>query len=403
VSADFSFETLPHGWRPDTLGGLFDVQQGKALSPEARGGVSRRPFLRTRNVLWGRLDLANVDTMGFDESEASRLTLQDRDLLVCEGGEIGRTAIWRGELPSCLYQNHIHRLRRKTDKIDPLFVMYWLQAAFLQLGLYEGIGNRTTIPNLSGARLKALPIAMPSVQEQGAIAAVLSKLQEANEVDAGLVAAFRALKAATMAKLFGEGLNAETLKSTEIGAVPKSWEVVPLNSQHDGRIVFRDLQFVDVSDDVLERFRLEEGDLLFNRTNSIELVGRTAIFLGGRTAVFASYLIRLRPRREIVDPAFLNHYLNFEQTQSALKQLATRGVSQSNINANKLRTFLVPKPQLEEQRQICAILDSLHARLDAAGEAGTSRMQLFAAQLQALMTGRVRVCPSSESPGVNDD
>ncbi len=157
MSAGFDFGNLPDGWRPDTLGGLFDVQQGKALSPEARTGVSRRPFLRTRNVLWGRLDLADVDSMSFDEAETSRLALLDRDLLVCEGGEIGRTAIWRDELPGCLYQNHIHRLRRRTDEVDPSFVMYWLQAAFLQLGLYEGIGNRTTIPNLSAARLKDLP------------------------------------------------------------------------------------------------------------------------------------------------------------------------------------------------------------------------------------------------------
>lgn len=426
MSADFSFETLPDGWRPDTLGGLFDVQQGKALSPEARGGVSRRPFLRTRNVFWGRLDLADVDTMSFDENEASRLTLQDRDLLVCEGGEIGRTAIWRGELPGCLYQNHIHRLRRKTDEVDPLFVMYWLQAAFLQLGLYEGIGNRTTIPNLSGARLKVLPVAVPSVREQGAIADLLSKLHAAVDVEADRVAALKELKAATMAKLFAEGLNGETSKSTEIGAIPQSWQVVPLrdliaeaqyglsqrgeksgkmpilrmNSQQDGRIVFRDLQFVDVSDEVIEKYLLEQGDLLFNRTNSIDLVGRTAIFLGGRKAVFASYLIRLRPRNESVDSAFLNHYLNFEPTQLALKRLATRGVSQSNINASKLRTFLVPRPRLEEQRQISDILDSLHARIEEAIELCASLKRLFAAQLHALMTGEVRVGLVMESPEV---
>ncbi len=213
MSADFSFDTLPDDWLPDSIGGLFDVQQGKALSPEARGGVSRRPFLRTRNVLWGKLDLADVDTMSFDEGEASRLTLQDRDLLVCEGGEIGRTAIWRNELPGCLYQNHIHRLRRKTDEIDPEFVMYWLQAAFLRLGLYEGIGNRTTIPNLSGARLRVLQVPAPRVGEQVAIANVLSKLHETVENSARRIAAFQDLTAATVEKLFHEGTQGEALKA----------------------------------------------------------------------------------------------------------------------------------------------------------------------------------------------
>jgi len=163
--------------------------------------------------------------MDFTLQEAAKLTLQPGDLLVCEGGEIGRTAIWRGEMPDCSYQNHVHRLRAKADGVVPEFVMYWMQAAFLHLGLYGGVGNRTTIPNLSGARLKNLPFPVPPRPEQEGIVHVLSRLQQAVETEERRIAAFKELKAATMAKLFREGLRGEPLKQTEIAEIPESWEL----------------------------------------------------------------------------------------------------------------------------------------------------------------------------------
>src|SRR5574341_274645 len=173
---------IPSNWNLSYIGEVFDVQQGKALSPDARKGISSRPFLRTANVLWGQLDLKFVDQMDFTDKEVKKLALQPGDLLVCEGGEIGRTAIWNGEISDCLYQNHIHRLRKRDSDIEPAFTMYWMQAAFLHLNLYGGVGNRTTIPNLSGARLKQLSIPKPPLQEQRAIAGVLAKIQDAMEV-----------------------------------------------------------------------------------------------------------------------------------------------------------------------------------------------------------------------------
>jgi type I restriction enzyme S subunit len=144
-------DSLPEGWHLATIADLFDIQQGKALSPKAKEGISPKPFLRTANVLWGHLDLTNVDEMDFSDEEVNRLELKKGDLLVCEGGDIGRTAMWEGQLSICMYQNHIHRLRKKVWDIDPTFFMFWMQSAITQQGLYAGEGNKTTIPNLSKA------------------------------------------------------------------------------------------------------------------------------------------------------------------------------------------------------------------------------------------------------------
>src|SRR4051794_22271332 len=112
---------VPADWRIVRIEDLFAIQQGKQVSEKHRNGDRQRPFLRTKNVYWGRLDLTELDAMHFSEDDERRLRLLPDDLLTCEGGWVGRTAIWNGAAADCLYQNHLHRLRRISSDTDPQF------------------------------------------------------------------------------------------------------------------------------------------------------------------------------------------------------------------------------------------------------------------------------------------
>ncbi len=162
--------------------------------------------------------------MHFTDDEIEAKKLRKGDLLVCEGGDIGRSAIWNGELGQCGFQNHLHRLRPKYNDVVPHFFMYYLQSGFTQLGIYEGAGNKTTIPNLSRSRLSALEVPKPPKPEQERIAAVLWKLQRAIATQDRLIAATGDLKQSAMQRLFTHGLRGEPLKDTEIGPMPESWQ-----------------------------------------------------------------------------------------------------------------------------------------------------------------------------------
>lgn len=409
---------FPTAWHQVVLGDLFQLQQGKAMSPDGRLGKSPHPFLRTANVLWGRVDLTHLDQMDFTGDELERLSLRTGDLLVCEGGDVGRTAIWTGELADCAYQNHIHRLRAHRADVIPEFYLYWMQAAFRLFHLYGGTENRTTIPNLSKARLARFLVPHPAIFEQRAIADLLGVAQQAIVATERVVRAARATKRGLMSHLFtygpvsvGAAANVQLIQST-CGAIPAHWRcleigklvaqaqyglsvrgerignypILRMNNLDQGRVDTHDLQRIDLDASLAAKFRLNPGDVLFNRTNSHDLVGKTALFNEEGDYTFASYLVRLKANGEI-DPAYLVHYLNWEVAQARLRMLATRAVSQSNISAAKLKTFAVPVPPLAEQEQIIGILGDMDAKLASEWTQLKANTGVFESLLTELMTG----------------
>jgi type I restriction enzyme S subunit len=207
------------------------------------------------------------------------------------------------------------------------------------------------------------------------------------------------------------------LQETEIGSIPVNWRVAPIeqvitgtqygtssraemdgrypmlrmNNLVDGQVDVTDLKYIDLDDAELEKFRVHRGDVLFNRTNSFELVGKTSIFDLDGEFVFASYLVRVVADPSKCLPEYLNHYLNWQAAQRRLKQLATRGVSQSNINATKLRGFEIGLPPLAEQGEIVRILSIVDAKIATEEVRRDALNDLFHSLLHHLMTGKVRV------------
>ena len=116
--------------------------------------------------------------MDFTEKERETFRLREGDILVCEGGEVGRTAIWRNEIPECYYQKAIHRLRPRDNRINREFFLYHMINAFLIRGTYGIVGTTTTIAHLPGVKLKALKIPVPSRGEQDSIARILAAVDQ---------------------------------------------------------------------------------------------------------------------------------------------------------------------------------------------------------------------------------
>lgn len=103
---------IPEDWDCTTVGAEFDIQLGKMLDAEKNTGVSK-PFIGNRAIQWGRIDLSDIGTVPLTPSDLQRFRLWEGDLLVCEGGEVGRAAIWKNQLDECYYQK---ALRTGSDR-----------------------------------------------------------------------------------------------------------------------------------------------------------------------------------------------------------------------------------------------------------------------------------------------
>ena len=404
-------------WRP--LGELFEIGAGKTMSAAARNGADKTPFLRTSNVLWDEIDLSSVDEMSIPEHELPTKLLWPGDLLVCEGGEIGRAAIWGGEVEPMSFQNHVHRLRPIVEEVDPRFYVYCLQSGFTQLGIYEGAGNKTTIPNLSRSRLAGLEVPQPSLAEQHAISCVLNRVRDAIKVQDRSVAASQALKRAAMHTLFTRGLRGEAQKETEIGPLPESWDVVQLRSL--GRIgngstprkatsgywagglypwltsaKVYDRNIVDAEQFVTELAltechlpRIKPGAVLIAITGQGKTLGHCAVL--GIEATINQHLAYIEIDANRVHPSFVRGYL--ETQYDIFRQVGSGGGSTKGaLTCAFLRRFPIPIPSvLEEQREIVSILEAIDRKIDLHGRKRAVLEELFKALLHKLMTGEIRV------------
>ncbi len=166
-------------WRQSTVGGEFDVQLGKRLDAAVNRGALKT-CINNRGVRWGRILLNEAIEAPLTHADIQTLKLVPGDVLICEGGEIGRSAVWRGELPEAYFLNTLHRLRSKGD-----FNPYVLAAFFerwVDTGELSAVVGKATLAHLTKENLVRVPVPVPGRDEQERIAAILTEADD--ELDA---------------------------------------------------------------------------------------------------------------------------------------------------------------------------------------------------------------------------
>lgn len=149
---------------------------GKMLDGKKIIGNNLKPYLRNSNVLWFGFKLDDLLEMDFDEKDRVEFSLRNGDILMCEGGEIGRCAIWKDELEECYFQKAIHRIRlNKVIALPEYFVyMFWLYTMNGGLNKYMGAA---TISHLTGERLKKMKLPIPPIELQTPFAKIVEKTE----------------------------------------------------------------------------------------------------------------------------------------------------------------------------------------------------------------------------------
>ena len=176
--------TNPKGWEVFRMDDVVETQLGKMLSEKSRSGKSPKIYLRNANVRWRSFQLDDLLRMDFDEKEMSKFKLINGDLLVCEGGEVGRCAIWKSQVSDCYYQKALHRVRVKNDLLTPEYLQEYFYWAAKLGGLAESV-SEVTFSHLTAEKLKELKIPIPPISKQKQFSILYNQVEKMRDCFSG--------------------------------------------------------------------------------------------------------------------------------------------------------------------------------------------------------------------------
>jgi type I restriction enzyme, S subunit len=209
---------IPMEWEVMSIGEIFEIQLGKMLNQKASEGKSPFFYLGNRNVQWDLINTADLPVMDFNDDERKKYELRQGDILVCEGGEVGRTSIWRGEVENCYYQKAIHRLRPINGAYLPeLFLRFMMWG--VANGILADFTSQTSIAHLTQEKLGAVPIIVPPISDQLAILHILAGFDANLNSNSSNVKKLHTLKTALMQDLLtGRKRVTSLLDHTQVSA-----------------------------------------------------------------------------------------------------------------------------------------------------------------------------------------
>lgn len=198
--------TNPKGWKTTSLSAIASIQLGKMLSSKSKQNVNPKKYLRNANIQWREIGTADLLEMDFNEKEIKKFQLQRGDLLVCEGGEIGRCAIWNEQVQDCYYQKALHRVRVNPQLVTPEY----LQEYFFWMARLGGLVNSTnevTFKHLTAEKMNKLKVPLAPIATQKDFSSIYTSIRRKLDINAEMMIETEASFNSVMQKAFKGELN----------------------------------------------------------------------------------------------------------------------------------------------------------------------------------------------------
>ena len=413
---------IPSKWVWCNLGMLFSHNTGKALNASKTDGVSLT-YITTSNVYWNSFELDNLKIMPFTDSEIEKCTVKKGDLLVCEGGDIGRAAIWQFE-NEIRIQNHLHRLR----PYDRIYTKFYYYIMYLYKANGRINGNGIGLQGLSSNALHNIIVPVPPVEEQkrivDSIDSVLSLIEQIESHKQNLSSQIDNIKSkildlAIRGKLVAQDPNdepasvlleriraekEELIKQDKIKRnkkesvifkgsdnsyyqdLPENWEICSImaiaevdlgktldKNKNTGKfypylrsvnIKWNEIDLSDIKEmqfekDELQRYSIIKGDLLICEGGD---VGRCCIWSLDETIYYQNALHRVRFHGGC-EPKYFLYFMMYLEHTGYLKRISN-GVTIKHLTKTVLTTIPFMLPPLAEQKRIVDEIEKIFATLD---------------------------------------
>lgn len=414
---------LPPGWEWTTLGEIAEIQGGIQKQGKRRPIRNSFPFLRVANVARGKLHLADVHEIELFEGELERYRLQFGDLLVVEGNgsldQLGRAAMWRGQVSNCVHQNHLIRARPGRG-VDPTYLVHVWNSDLVARQLGQVGASTSGLHTLSVGKLRPIRIPMaPHAEQRRIVAALEDHLSRLDAGSALLVSNSRRLRG------LADQLTADALSGTrvevsnaaadpldvglqdgELPRLPAHWRWKRLHEIADvvggvtkdakrqsdtdlpevpylrvanvqrGRLDLSTVSTIRVPARKVEELALQPGDVLLNEGGDRDKLARGWIWEGQLPlCIHQNHVFRARIRDGVLDPRILAWHANgFGQRWAAAN--GKQSVNLASISLSKIRQMPVPVPPESEQ---AAVVETIEA-----STAAVSRLE------GSIMAGRIQ-------------
>ncbi len=190
-------------WEVRTFSEITTSRLGKMLDTKQKTGKDSYPYLANFNVQWFKFETDNLNQMDFNEKDQAEFELKDGDLLVCEGGEIGRCAVWHNQVQPCFFQKALHRVRCDCKVIHPDYLAWWFKYNCDHGGFASISGAKATIAHLTGVKLKQLQVVVPDLDMQEQFAAFVAQTDKSKVAIQAALDESQLLFDSLMQKYFG--------------------------------------------------------------------------------------------------------------------------------------------------------------------------------------------------------
>ena len=338
------------------FGDLCKLQNGRAFKPE-EWSEEGTPIVRIQNL--------NDETKPFNYCNfdvEKRFWIDSGDLLFSWSGTPGTSfgAFFWNRGKGFLNQ-HIFRVDVKEEFVDKHYLRYALNSLIIKIidQAHGGVG----LKHITKAKLEEVQIPLPPLEQQRRIAFILDQADKLRQKRQQAIEKLDQLLQATFIDMFGDpisnpkgwevGCIGDMLESVKYGSSDKATleGEIPIlrmnNLTYSGEMDLRDLKYITkVQAD--EKYLVKEGDILFNRTNSKELVGKTAVYVGPEPMAYAGYLVRGRTKENFA-PEYISAFLNSPWGKEKLQSMCKSIVGMANINAKEFQSIVLPIPPENEQ------------------------------------------------------
>ncbi|MFZ1639937.1 MAG: restriction endonuclease subunit S [Candidatus Contendobacter sp.] len=415
------FGQLPDKWQQGQLKRFYSVRLGKMLQPNQLISSDKLvPYMRAANISWAGPDVSDIKQMWASPKEIINNKLEPGDLLISEGGDVGRSCLWNDEIQFCIFQNAINRIRPR--QLNSTKFLYYLMQVVKNSGWIDIICNKATIAHFTAEKVNALEIPIPNHAEQRCIAAYLdeqtAKIDRLMDLRQRQIALLKEQRAALIQQAVTRGLNPNApMKDSGLpwlGEIPAHWSIIPLgrlaiqlqtgpfgsqlhaheyveggipviNPSHlaEGLIQHDPTCSVDESTArKLDRHFLQVGDIVFARRGEL---GRCALVRSEEVGwLCGTGSLLMRPDTQILVPAYLVKLFELKRLKESLT-LQSVGSTMDNLNTGILSRMRLPLPLLDEQVEILCFIEKQTEKFDVLHFAYSHQLTLLAEYRAALI------------------